>query len=107
MRVEMRTSKPARPKSAASCCTRAESLPCGSPMIKPRPIRCVAIPGAAVLTAACTTQPTTRVDALERTRTEDVDAGREPPWHAVHGGQRHGVRAEERREGGRKRRQRV
>src|SRR5437762_6465027 len=48
MRCEQVTSKPARVSSSPSVRTRAEVPPPGSPMIRPRPMRCSAMPGAAV-----------------------------------------------------------
>src|SRR5215469_16517344 len=81
MRPERCTSKPARPKSAASRCTRGESAPAGSPMIRPRPMRCTAMPGAALLTAACTTQPTTcatGIAAAMAPRGSTLSSGRPP-----------------------------
>src|SRR5580700_6085662 len=60
MRGERLTSKPARPSSAPMRCRRPESSPCGSPRMRPCPMRCTAMPGAALAALACTTQPMTR-----------------------------------------------
>ena len=44
--------------------------------------------------------PAAGIDALERSRTECGDAGAEPPGHAVHRRQHHGIGADERGECG-------
>src|SRR5580658_10931568 len=60
MRCDRLTSKPARPSSAPMRCRRPESSPCGSPRMRPCPMRCTAMPGAALAALACTTQAMTR-----------------------------------------------